>query len=350
MQPRMALRKWSLAAAAIVGLCLPGILRLGIASHFARADGGAEPLPVQVNRDFRGRPLPPDIVPYGPQTDAFIKVQAEGLRITLPRDRPGRPPLGLTMPLTVAGDFEITTTLEILEADEPDPDTRTYGVGVLLSLNQAARIGRLSRAQGKQVVTWDRWGEVAGKRKFLVGDAPCSDKGVRLRLKRVGTNLDFLWAPEGAGDRFTSIHQCEFGADDITELRWELNPQLGDRPALLDFRLVDLTVRSGNLTANPVPATEEKNSSGGWLVLAALLAFVILSSLAAWAVVRHRRPKERPAVATGQEENEEPTTALPQVSFPCSGCGRNLKAKAALAGQKVKCSQCGKVVLVPASG
>jgi serine/threonine protein kinase len=35
------------------------------------------------------------------------------------------------------------------------------------------------------------------------------------------------------------------------------------------------------------------------------------------------------------------------VSFPCARCGKNLKAKAVLAGKKVKCPQCAQALLVP---
>jgi predicted RNA-binding Zn-ribbon protein involved in translation (DUF1610 family) len=35
------------------------------------------------------------------------------------------------------------------------------------------------------------------------------------------------------------------------------------------------------------------------------------------------------------------------VSFACPGCGNTIKARAALAGKKGKCPQCGKAIQVP---
>lgn len=309
-------------------------------------DGG---LREELVHDFRGRPLPPGIVPFGPQADRFIKVEAEGLRITLPRDRDDFSPVGLSMPLALAGDFEITTAFEILQADEPAPGRLTYGVGVLMSVNEAARVGYLSRAT-RQVVTWDRWATVAGKPQFLNGALPCMAKVGRLRLKRTGTTLLFLWAPATEGDNFAEIHQCEFGADDITLLRLELTADTGGQAGSLDVRLLDLKIRSNTPAADQAFASEEGRAtrSKRWLTAAGILGLAIFLLLAVGLAVRQRRRTEktpvRDPVPAGQAQ---PEAASASVSFPCSGCGKRLKAGAALTGKKVKCPQCGQAVVVP---
>jgi len=52
-----------------------------------------------------------------------------------------------------------------------------------------------------------------------------------------------------------------------------------------------------------------------------------------------RRPFRRAA-----EPTNEPT---PFIAFTCSGCGKNLKVKAQLAGKSGKCPKCGQTVKVP---
>jgi hypothetical protein len=293
------------------------------------------------------------MVPFGPLEDRFVKPEAEGLRITLPRDRDNYSSVGLSMPLTVEGDFEITSSFEVLQADEPEPGTKTYGLGVLMSVNEDARVGRLVRAQGWQVATWDRWATVDGKRRFLYGASPARGKAGRLRLKRAGTTLHFLWAPETEGDNFEEISQCEFGAQDIALLRLELNTDMGRRPGALDLRLLDLKVRSATPVADPVVAPAEGGTtrSKGWLVAAGLIGLAVLFSGIALPVVlwvrRRRRARKtagRAAVPGGQAK---PEAAQPPVSFPCPGCGKRLKVKAELAGKSVKCPHCGKPGVVP---
>jgi hypothetical protein len=61
--------------------------------------------------------------------------------------------------------------------------------------------------------------------------------------------------------------------------------------------------------------------------------------------VRHgRRAAATTAPAVDAGAADKPELA---VSVACPGCGRRLRAKAELAGKKVKCPGCGKAVAVP---
>jgi DNA-directed RNA polymerase subunit RPC12/RpoP len=53
--------------------------------------------------------------------------------------------------------------------------------------------------------------------------------------------------------------------------------------------------------------------------------------------------------APGPDHQPEPEAVAPSVSFACAGCGKTVKARAELAGKKVKCPQCGQVIPVPPS-
>ena len=67
-----------------------------------------------------------------------------------------------------------------------------------------------------------------------------------------------------------------------------------------------------------------------------------------WLYLRHSHasavPLSAPPIIQDGAANLEAAPLV--ISFSCT-CGKNLKAKAELAGKKVKCSQCGKAVLVP---
>src|SRR5262249_28679418 len=86
----------------------------------------------------------------------------------------------------------------------------------------------------------------------------------------------------------------------------------------------------------------------GSLVVAGLIALVMLVSiLGAWFFIRQGRRTGRDTGEAASEEGEATSSAAALIAVQCSGCGKNLKAKAALAGKKVKCPQCNQGVFVP---
>ncbi len=65
------------------------------------------------------------------------------------------------------------------------------------------------------------------------------------------------------------------------------------------------------------------------------------------AIARTRRGR-KPLDVEPRPEGTAPPEATPQSrAFPCPHCGKTLRAKAELAGKKVKCPQCGQPLLVP---
>jgi serine/threonine protein kinase len=343
---RAALRLWQ--GALLLALVSLSVALYGWASGSGRElqkERGGE-LRERLVHDFRGRSLPAGMTPYGTLDSGFVRMQAEGLRITLPRDRTLYGEAGLALPLGIGGDFDITLTFANLRTDEPPPRTPSYGVGLLMSLNDTVRMGRLVRADGSEVVTWDRWVVVRGKPTFLSGASPTTARAGRLCLKRTGATLRWLWAHELMGDAFEEIYQCELAAD-VTLLRLELCAGNRDRPAALDVRLLDLKV----LSSTPVAASIKGRStrSWAWLLAAGAVLVVILSTLVVCLVVRPGRGtrKARPGSPRPDRQVGGEVTA-PALSAPCSGCGKKLQARASLAGKRVRCPHCGQPSVVPA--
>lgn len=333
------LRAISLLSA--LGLCV-----LATARADAQPGDGLAP---QIVRDFRGKILPADMIPFGASANEFIKPEAEGLRMTLSRDRASTAPVGLSMPLTLNGNFEITLGFEILQADEPPKGRKSYGVGLLMSINEKARVGRLSRDK-HQVASWDRWATENGEPKFLNGGKQVEGQIGRLRLKRTNTILHLAWASELAGDKFEQVHQFEFGDEEIKLLRLEMNTDLAGEAGTLDLRLLELSIHAAAPVADPLTAPEDVRESRSriWFALAGGLFIAILLALAVGLIVRFGRRRPRvpaPVAAAGMEVNPESLRA--SIAVACSGCGKRLKARTELAGKKIKCPACGAASVVP---
>jgi hypothetical protein len=299
--------------------------------------------------DFRGKPLPDELAVVGKESDSFVKPEPQGLRVRLPAERESFFPVGVATQFSVQGDFEITATVEVLQADVPK---KGFGVGATLYINkvepttEGTNLGRLMRPGGDRIM-WDRrYDNVGDKPKFAGGDEPCTDKLVRLRLRRSGAQLAYLWAVGAEGGEFKKLTQNHFGDDDVKQV--SLRAATGQQPLSVDVRLIDLRIRSAGATALPpvaVAALPPASSAPGtppprtWLVavlltgLALLLVFFL--GLAAWILLLRRRA---PAAATANP-----------LSFACPKCDRTLQVGPDLAGKKVKCKKCGTIVPVPAT-
>src|SRR5262249_28287691 len=152
--------------------------------------------PHEVHFDFRGKPLPPELILTPAGSERFVKSEPEGLRITLPKDRSDLSPVAVGTRSGIKGDFEITATLEILQANRPRD---RFGGGATLFINkvdpavEGAGIGRLLRASGEEVVYWDRsTGRKAEELQFDADFRAWPDRELRLRLKRTGAQLSYL--------------------------------------------------------------------------------------------------------------------------------------------------------------
>jgi hypothetical protein len=284
--------------------------------------------------DFRGRPLPADLNLFNAKGDASIKEEPEGLRITIPETWIHPPNgVGIRTAFGFHGDFEATTTIEILDAQTPPGG---FGVGVVFYVAQqgggGAGINRLMRAGGNDRIVCDQ-AEKGDLKRFA-----CTDKVLRMRLKRTGTTLAFLWAPGAAGSDFTEIHRCEFGNASIDRIR--LAATTGRQPSRVDVRLIDLRVRSGWANDSAPP-----ESSRAWMLWVGLALAALGVSLILGIALAIRRSRGLTGIAAASSTAD----AGSLTTFTCSGCQSNLRVRAELAGKTVKCPRCGQAVHVPAA-
>jgi hypothetical protein len=339
-------------------LCIRSIvflaLLMGPGLSVAQDDG-----PVHVIYPFGGVPLPAAFKLTGPDAQNFVKVEREGVRITLPAKRNSTQGAGLSLPMLVRGDFEISTRYEILKMDPP---VTGHGVGFQLYIESVKdieldflRIDRVAEGESyvRTLITTRN-----GKKNYEMGFFATSAKVGQLKLTRSRSQVT-LWAAEKDGE-FAKLESVQFGGDDVKTIR--VSAFTGHEARGVDLRVKDLRIRSagGNVAgANPRPIgialeqwgwapiamePEELPSPRGsrlWWAMVVLIAFVALAllALAVWMVRSRRQP-------SGASNSAEGTSAL---TFACSECGRKLKTKVAQAGKSIQCPSCGKVVEVSAS-
>jgi hypothetical protein len=233
----------------------------------------------ETSYDFRVVGLPTGSAVFGDPEKTFVGTGPDGLRIAFPDTRRDTKQVGLILPVDLCGDFEITASFAILHATEPPAG---HGVGILVSLNKKARVGRLARAEGEQVVFADLWSGPGNKKQFVSGATlPRQANAGRLRFKRTGPLLDFLWSPAMTGEDFEAVHQCPFG-EDIKEVR--LVSQTGGQRCALDARFTTLHIRSNDGSAMPAPTT-----GTGRRLAAAIFCLVLFTAAGTWFWGRRRR-------------------------------------------------------------
>jgi DNA-directed RNA polymerase subunit RPC12/RpoP len=330
-----------------LSLCLLGawIVRAGGADDTSDKSGYAH----EYYHVFKGdTTLSPDFNWDGLTPAECIQFEPEGLRLTLPAGHQGkRTGTGIATKFSVKGDFEITTSYEILS----EPDRENTGEGTALYLWVDTDVEPINRAMlmrgtraGKQFSTWMVWNlGPDGKRSNQSKAVPAATQSGRLRFVRTGATLS-QYAAEGPDEDFTLLWSHEFGTDDIRMVR--IGGFTGGPKAALDVRFADLRIRAGSPPVVPAAAAEKAPDKTALVIVLALFLATTLT-VAAGLAVRRRRARKTPAVAPAQEEPASSAGEPPRVSFSCSSCGKTLRTEPKWAGKKVKCPQCGAAVLVP---
>jgi serine/threonine protein kinase len=342
-------RRLGLATLTALTILLLGLFGFGADD----VDGKPGELREVLFHDFRNPPAPPSFTFWGDPEGKFLKAEPEGMRITLPATyvHPFGG-IGYLIEQDFQGDFEVTATVEVLHADPPQIG---YGVGVVLVVNKAApahgewaSLGRQKRAQSGEVLYSATGQDLPPGYEGV--EEPCTDRMGKLRLKRTGTTLSYLWAPGPKAETFRTLHRCDFGLEPIKSVR--LTAVTGRQPCKVDVRLIDVQIRSGPASIAPKR----------WLarrpVVALGLSLGLLILLGAWLHGRQRRRARTmcPAPVSssagqgkgeGKDKQSSPATSSPSLTAQCSACGQELKLRPDLAGKKVKCPQCDQAVLIP---
>jgi hypothetical protein len=225
---------------------------------------GAQDLPkyAQVyHESFKGtRANSKDLVFIGPNADAWMKFEPEGLRITLPAGDPGnRKATGVMTGFGVRGDFEITLSCEVLQ--EP---------ALLTSLTLAVSLDKPNSRQNETAIHrrtvpggFDHYQTQLlmpndrDTKKGVFGGSSFTAKGklVRFRLVRVGADVSCSVA-EGADGEFKLLSTFPYGTEDLRDVT--IRASAGGEKASFDVRVTDLLIRAAGF-----PQTAAVRKQGG---------------------------------------------------------------------------------------
>jgi serine/threonine protein kinase len=360
---RFLRRSWPAA------LVLLAVLGLGLVVWGLAGQGAAPEVPAPARQhlvyDFRKRIDDlPGLTLFGPDAESYLRTDARGLRITLPADRPDCNNVGVELVSRIRGDFDINLGYELLAIGAPIP-TPGAGVQMRLLFNPSAPMETVTRIRSPfppqpapryGVVGHD--GDIFAAFRLTTmanGNETGFSQGVqvraegssgRLRLTRTGTRLDYLVADEG--EPYHVLRSEEVGAADAETLR--LFGFSGWGPVAVDVRLTDLVIDADSLPdlapggISPGEMLPGRLAwSKAWLAAALVVGLLLSLPLAVWLCVwARRRAAANEPVPAG--------AAARHGSFPCPGCGTNLRAPAGLAGKTVKCPRCATAVHVPGTG
>jgi serine/threonine-protein kinase len=314
------------------------------------------PRPPVLHQDFRGGKEP--VAPlrlYGPDANTCTRPEKEGLRLTLPSERPTVEAIGVALNEPVTGDFRITAGYELLQADKA---TTGYGVGFELWVvtrtptQEAIALSHVRRPDRADGYMCSRGSSKSGKRTYDIRYTPETATRAQVRITRTGAEA-VCWAAAGDGGAFRELCRFDLGTEDLKMVR--LSAHTGKAHAGLDLRLLDVTIASDE----PIPGVEVAAAPGpggppprgkSWLAATGILGLLLVvgCGVAAWLYRRPRRAAA-PAPAPGPVPGDaaRPEAEAPPIPVTCPGCGKGLKARAQAAGKKVRCPRCGQPVAVP---
>jgi RNA polymerase sigma factor (sigma-70 family) len=248
-----AVLKGMTALKLLAGVVLLFTMSLGAVAALQQARPRTEPLPEQFYHDFRGarEPLPPLRV-EGKAPEAVTRLEQAGLSLKLPAGWP-HPGVWVRPHVLIGGDFELTASYELLDAEVPRGGP---GVGVVLvavspGSKKMAKIARLLRPRDGDCYLADITDQAEHPRKISTRTVPTQARAGQLRLVRQGSTVRYLVA-ETPGQEFREVHRDEFGDHDVEDVAFTVSSH-GSLTAVT-ARLLDVRIRSARFHLAPSAA------------------------------------------------------------------------------------------------
>ena len=258
----------------------------------------------------------------GHRTTRYARTTAEGLSIEMPVAEKRRPYVWIRPQFTLHGDFEITATFTILEAEVPPKGRHT---GARLDITEAqtdrgASVAWYSRTRsGSTFRSGFSERGPDGKKQYAFEFFPTESRSGKLRLSRQGTVLSLAVSEDNA-DAFREIRQLEFGAGDIEKVRLGVDP--GHSVVGITVLWQDLTVRGERILLLEGAATAGAGTSFlFYLAITALLGGVLGAAVWRW---RRRRGSglSKGAQTAAPKRSVRPQRRLPSTARPAAVSAR----------------------------
>jgi WD40 repeat protein len=224
--------------------------------RWPRAVADIPPLPLIFRHDFRGTKINKEFLKFATKDDAKRYVQeAEGLRVSPPVVVPRGGPSGVMTTFRLRGDFDVSASYEILQADIPEIGS-PIGVSLYITTDtptqDAVMLTRFNRQDGSHYtcsgIMTTQFGQ---NRQFPPHKLiPTDVVAGQLRLIRQGKVVRFLVADEGS-DGFQELRRLDLGDEDVLYVRLAADPGSKDSPPVV-ARLRSIEVR-GQVGAPKAP-------------------------------------------------------------------------------------------------
>ena len=256
-----ALAGWGPMAAVVAGLLLCGAAAYGLLAeqHSTPPQRKAEDAPPlaqppkpghQVKRSFRGKAFDEKFFEWsGPNYERYVRLEEEGLRITLPAKDPQAKPIGVKVRYPVRGDFELEAMLEFIHV-QPRVEPLA-GVTVYFYLSSKERdgvwLGKMVDINGLGfTVGWlSTVGPNTKERRSQYQRLWPSDQAAgiaRLRVVRQASRFTF-YGGEGETGEWRLLHTLDVSAATVEVLRFAADPgYIGPIEGGVDVRLLDFSI------------------------------------------------------------------------------------------------------------
>jgi hypothetical protein len=214
------------------------------------AEVPASILKASYSQTFKGKPADLQMYELRGKKEGvqFLKYEPDGLRIALPRGYRGdNIGTGLSYHASVAGDFEITLSFEMLKATKAD--VTNNGVKVRLGVYLDGQPDGDGTAVGENIAS-------NGKKQFStflsnvyedVGK-PLDTQEIKgqLRLMRVGSDL-FCYGARGDKNEFTLLKKHPYGPEAVNNVFFSVRND--DPKPGVDVRITELRIRADAIKA-----------------------------------------------------------------------------------------------------
>lgn len=229
------------------------------------ASGGQPPRELALKQKIAvhfgdARVLQAPLTLFGSDVEILVHPEKEGLRFTIPANRPHLDPVGVVMSSHIRGDFEITAGYEILQTTRPKTG---HGIGFELYIDvqnpaqDAIAFTRTNRVNEGENYFCTRMTGRGGNRKYEVHSVPTATKRGWLRMTRRGDDVAFLVSERPSGP-FSQVWRSSFVTDDLRMVR--LAAYSGFDPAPFEIRMLDLRVASTDVMS-PRPLVQAAESA-----------------------------------------------------------------------------------------
>ncbi len=242
----------------------------------------------------------------GDHAEQLITTTSKGLSVKVP-SQPGKKSgaVGVAPRARIRGDFEISSSFEIVRVDKPKTG---YGVGVGLILEfdspqkDAITIERFLMPEEGEVFCSTKINVVDEKKNYFPKRSPATSKSGKFLVTRKGSSVSIKYA-DGDGD-FRLLRKEEMGTDDVTYARLAADPLYSEYG-------VDAIFHDFRITADELidPANPKSSKASALPIIVVSTITLLLLGFALWWWKLKRQPTSSPVSPSPKRSSSPKSTS-----------------------------------------